>query len=430
MKNVLLFSLGLLCFSCHQQKKDNRIPGSAQQIDSAKTTIDTAFASFSEPIEKEEINFSSQKLERWSQMVKLSTGDSFPLLIPKGFHISVAYETGSRIRFMAMSPDGRLFVTDMKNLSDNKKGELLVFENWNEAEKKFLKKTVYLSNLHNPNQVGFYKGYLYVAETDKLSRYPYQPGSTTVLGKPEIIATFPDYGLGYKYGGWHLTRSIAFKDNKIYVSVGSSCNACIEKEPVRATIIQMNVDGSQPVIYAKGLRNSVGINFIGSELWVTSMGRDWIGDDRPNDLFQKIDSGGYYGWPFYYQYNKQVFEDTAFKDSAKPKELVKPAVAFMGLKAHSAPLGFAYLKNFDDPKLKNSVLICLHGPVVIKKPIGYSIVKAGQNDVYVDVISGFLTGKTNADKHGRPCDVMRKDEQSFYFTDDHKGVLYYVYKNK
>src|SRR5690606_16586934 len=116
---------------------------------------------------KENINFSSQKLGRWKQPVKLSNGDSFSLIIPKNFKVSVAFETKSRIRFLAMSPDKRLFVTDMKNLTDNKKGELLVFEDWNEKEKKFNKKSVYLSNLHNPNQAAFYKGYLYVAETDK-----------------------------------------------------------------------------------------------------------------------------------------------------------------------------------------------------------------------------------------------------------------------
>ena len=57
----------------------------------------------------------------------------------------------------------------------------------------------------------------------------------------KIIATFPDYGLDYKYGGWHLTRSLSFHNKKLFVSVGSSCNACIEKEDVRASIIEMDI---------------------------------------------------------------------------------------------------------------------------------------------------------------------------------------------
>ncbi len=430
MKNIPLFIIPLFLFSCNQNKDEKVISENKDSLTVTTIEKNTASITAEEPETKEDINFSSQKLERWKQPVILSTGDSFSLLIPKKFKVSVAFETNSRIRFLAMSPDNRLFVTDMKNLTDNKKGELLVFEDWNETEKKFNKKTVYLSNLHNPNQAAFYKGFLYVAETDKLSRYPYKAGSATVSGEPEILARFPDYGLGYKYGGWHLTRSLAFRKNKLYISVGSSCNACIEKEEVRATITQMNLDGTDPVIYARGLRNSVGIDFIGNELWTTGMGRDWIGDDRPDDLFQKIDSAGYYGWPYYYQVKNEIFEDDEFKDSTRPAFVTKPPQAYLALIAHSAPLGFEYLKNFNEPQLKNSVLICLHGPVVIKKPIGYSIIKAGANNVYVEVVSGFLTGKTSADKHGRPCDVLMKDENAFFFTDDYKGVLYYVYTEK
>lgn len=430
MKNIFVFIVSVFLLSCNQNKKQKISTENKDSLSEIKIVIDSAAISPAEPETKVEINFSSQKLERWKQPVKLSSGDSFSLIIPKDFKVSVAYETKSRIRFLAMSPDKRLFVTDMKNLTDNKKGELLVFEDWDESEKKFNKKTVYLGNLHNPNQAAFYNGYLYIAETDKLSRYPYKSGSATVSTAPEIIARFPDYGLGYKYGGWHLTRSLAFRKNKIYVSVGSSCNACVEKEEIRATVTQMNLDGSDPIIYARGLRNSVGINFIGNELWTTGMGRDWIGDDRPDDLFQKIDSAGYYGWPYYYQVKNEIFEDAQFKDSARPAYVTKPPLAYMAMIAHSAPLGFEYLKNFDEPQLKNSVLICLHGPVVIKKPIGYSIIKAGANNIYVEVVSGFLTGKAAADKHGRPCDILMKDEQSFFFTDDYKGVLYYVYKEK
>src|SRR5690606_20799832 len=129
----------------------------------------------------------------------------------------------------------------------------------------------------------------------------------------------------------------------------------------------------------------------------------------PEDLFQQIKPGGFYGWPYYYQYKRKIHFDDTFADSVVPQNLHEPALAFLGMKAHSAPLGFEYFKNFSNPHLKNSVLIALHGPVVIHKKIGYSIVKAGPNDVYVDVVSGFLTGKTAADKKGRPCDVLMKD---------------------
>jgi glucose/arabinose dehydrogenase len=112
-----------------------------------------------------------------------------------------------------------------------------------------------------------------------LSYYQYKAGDSKPSTPRTVIATFPDYGLSYKYGGWHLTRSISFHNNKLYVSVGSSCNACIEKEEIRATIIEMDPDGGNQGYYARGLRNGVGLKWIINQLWVTNMGRDGIGPD-------------------------------------------------------------------------------------------------------------------------------------------------------
>ena len=44
----------------------------------------------------------------------------------------------------------------------------------------------------------------------------------------------------------------------LYVSVGSTCNACSDPNPENATILRMNVDGSAREIFAKGLRNTIG----------------------------------------------------------------------------------------------------------------------------------------------------------------------------
>jgi glucose/arabinose dehydrogenase len=362
--------------------------------------------------------------------VHLQKGIDFDLNIPEGYNISVAAENLHRLRFMCKSPDGRLFATDMYNLDDNKKGKVYIFDNWDSTTHSFKKITTYIDNLHNPNQVAFYDGCIYVAETDQLSRYIYKAGDTTFTSLPEVIASFPDYGLSYKYGGWHLTRSIAFHNNKLYVSVGSSCNACIEKEEVRASIIEMDPDGSNKKIFARGLRNSVGIKWVGNTLWVTSMGRDLIGADKPEDLFQSVKRNGYYGWPFYYQYRNNIYRDDQFKDSVRAPWVKEPPVAFCGFKAHSAPLGFDYFKNFNDPLLNNSFLVALHGSTTVSRQRGNSIVKVIGGNKYTDVVTGFLSGKTEAGRHGRPCDVLMNDANSFFITDDKNGVLYYVWKER
>jgi glucose/arabinose dehydrogenase len=374
----------------------------------------------------------AQSIQLTEHTIQLKKHLSFRLKIPQGYRISVAAEGLARPRFFALSPDGRLFVTDMYNRTDNKKGRVLILDKWNDKEKRFENIITYLDNLHNPNQVAFYidndQQYIYVAETGKLSYYNYKPGDNKPSSPEKIVATFPDYGLDYKYGGWHLTRSISFHDKKLYVSVGSSCNACVEKEDVRATIIKMNIDGTDQHLYAKGLRNAVGTKWIGSELWVTSMGRDLIGPDKPEDLFLAIKENGYYGWPFYFQYKKQVYPDEQFKDSARASYVQKPAVAPWGFKAHSAPLGFDYFSDFKDPLLNNSFLVALHGSTSVWRQRGNAIVQMMPGGNYREIITGFLQGKTEDKRFGRPCDILKWNDSSFFVSDDKNGVIYYVWK--
>src|SRR5829696_6119500 len=163
--------------------------------------------------------------------ISLANGKSFELNLPEGFEISIAAQGLKRVRFMALSPDKRIFVTDMFNLTDNRLGVVYILDQFDPATHRFKKVTHYLSGLRNPNSVAFYTdrhgtNWFYLALTDRLVRYRYEAGKDTPFGEAQVLATFPDYGLAYKYGGWHLTRTVIAGGNKIYVAVGSSCNAC------------------------------------------------------------------------------------------------------------------------------------------------------------------------------------------------------------
>ena len=412
----------LISIACKDAAKQNQ--NTTENTSSKKDSISTDLSNG----EREVFNISPSTIKKDSIVINLANGINFKLAVPTGYKISIAAEGLKRLRFMAISPDGKLFCTDMYDKSDNKRGSVYIFDKWNDSTKKFELVSTYLDSLHNPNQVAFHNNFIYVTETEILVRYKYAAGDLQPKDTGEIIATFPDYGLSYKYGGWHLTRSIAFHNNKLYVSVGSSCNACLEKEEIRATITEMNADGTDKKIYARGLRNSVGIKWIGNELWVTTMGRDLIGPDKPEEQFLKVEKDGFYGWPFYFQYHNNMYEDVQFKDSVKPSFIKKPTVGFAGFKAHSAPLGFEYLKDFDDAYLRNSVLVCLHGSTTVGRQRGNSIVRVEGGNKYTEIISGFLAGKSEKERFGRPCDILMKDKSSFFFTDDHNGVLYYFYK--
>jgi glucose/arabinose dehydrogenase len=368
-------------------------------------------------------------------LTKGRSAGSFALNLPKDFAISVAVEGLKRVRFMAKSPDGRIFVTDMFNLTDNKQGVVYILDQFDPSTRSFKKVTTYLKNLRNPNSVAFYTDpqgvhWLYLALTDRLVRYRFTKGETAPTSAPELLATFPDYGLSYKYGGWHLTRTIAIGSNgKIYISVGSSCNACEEKEEVRASVIEMDPDGKNQKHFARGLRNAVGLRWIEGQLVATNMGSDHLGDDRPADTMYALQGGTNYGWPYCYQSGPNRFPDPKFNARSSKLNCRNVPVAYAAFAAHSSPLGFEYFDASSSGELRDSFLVGLHGSTKENLNRGYRVVRLrGRHARSVtpeNFIDGFLEGKKI---HGRPCDVLKVGNDSFLLTDDYAGVVYYVYK--
>lgn len=364
--------------------------------------------------------------------VALSNGKSFDLNLPEGFALSVAADGLKRVRFMAESPDGRVFVTDMYNLADNKRGAVYILEGFDPATKKFAKVTPYLTRLRNPNSVAFHTDshgthWLYLALTDSLLRYRYEPGDDKPRSTPEVLATFPDYGLNYKYGGWHLTRTIAFgPDGKLYVSVGSSCNACVEKEEVRASVLEMDEDGSNQRFYARGLRNAVGLRFVGGRLFATNMGADHLGKDKPADTMYSLREGTDYGWPYCYQSGARVFADPEFNPKGKKKACAKVPAAYAAFDAHSAPLGLEHFDAASAASLSDSFLVALHGSTNKSLGKGYKVVRVRAGGAAPEE---FITGFLRAGKvQGRPADIFAYGRDAFLLTDDHAGAVYYVYR--
>jgi glucose/arabinose dehydrogenase len=374
----------------------------------------------------------SQSQELTPRHITLNNEKSFTLSLPAGFDIAVAAQGLKRVRFMALSPDNRIFVTDMYNLTDNKHGVVYILDEFDPKTKRFRKVIQFMSGLRNPNSVAFYRDaggtdWFYLALTDRLVRYRYERGSTEPTGEPQVLATFPDYGLAYKYGGWHLTRTIAIgTNNKIYVSVGSSCNACEEKEDVRASIIEMDPDGKNQRHFARGLRNAVGLRWIDGQLVVTNMGADHLGLNRPEDTMGVIKDGTNYGWPYCFQSGTKMFVDPKLNPHRSKFNCKRTPALTIPLGAHTAPLGFEYFDASNSKELNRSFLIALHGSTNKRIGRGYKVVRVGPNKSRAeDFITGFLQ---NGVVNGRPCDIFRFGD-GFLLTDDKAGVIYYVFKH-
>ena len=362
--------------------------------------------------------------------ITLKNGKSFNLNLPAEFEIIPAAEGLKRVRFFAKAPDGRIFVTDMYNLADGTRGTVYILDGWNPQTGKFSKLIPYLTRLRNPNSVQFYRDtdgqdWFYLAETDKLTRRKFTKGETKPGDtNPQTLATFPDYGLSYKYGGWHLTRTIAFSPaGKLYVSVGSSCNVCVEKERVRASVIEMNPDGSGQREFARGLRNAVGLRAVGNFVFATNQGSDHLGLQKPDETFYALKEGTDYGWPYCHSSGGKIFSDPGFKRPAGCSGVPAPYAFFP---ARSSALGFDYFDDAGaDALIKDAFLVSLHGSTNKAIGHGYKIVIMRKGEKLQDFLTGFLqAGKVV----GRPCDILKLHANSFLFTDDFTGIVYLVRK--
>ncbi len=366
----------------------------------------------------------------------LANGKEITLSLPSEYEISIAAEGLKRVRFLAPTPDGRMFVTGLYTRADNSRGAISILDGFDTARGRFTKVTTYLDHLRNPNSIAFYaagdgKTWLYVALTDKLERFRFTSGATAPEGAPEVLAHYPDYGLNYKYGGWHLTRTLAFGTvagkARLFVTVGSSCNACREKEEIRATLTSMNPDGSDARIIGSGLRNAVGLRWVDGALYATNMGADHLGNDAPDDTMLRLSGNALsthndYGWPNCYFHEGRAFPDPEFVTGVDACS--KVGTPFGYFPAHSSPLGLEYLDaTFPDPQLKEHWLVALHGSGKKHLGRGYAVEQLKPGGKPETFLSGFLQAGV---VHGRPCDVMRFGKDALLVTDDYAGAIYLI----
>lgn len=278
-----------------------------------------------------------------------------------------------------------------------------------------------LTGLSRPHGLDLWNGWLYVAETYGVVRVRYDAAQRQTSGAPETVVS------GIPGGGNHWSRTLKFgPDGGMYVSVGSSCNVCIEDDPLRATLLRFEPDGTRREIYATGLRNTVGFDWRPGtrELYGTDNGRDLLGDDFPPCELNRIEKGGFYGWP-YANGNRVPDPDYGRGHEADIQRSIPPAHEF---RAHVAPLGMVFLKDAGLPQdYRGAALIALHGSWNRSKKQGYEVVSLhfGSNGRIAE--RPFMTGfNIDEDVIGRPVDVAEGPDGAIYVSDDYAGAIYRV----
>ena len=335
------------------------------------------------------------------------------LAVPRGFAVNTYAEGLQGARFMAVGPDGAIYLTLTRS------GRVVALPDANRDGRADRVVTV-AEGLDLPHGIAFHDGALYVAETGRVIRYPGYRGGRA--GRPEVV-------VGHlPAGGGHFTRTIAFgpRDGMLYVSVGSSCNICEERDRRRAAVSRYRADGSQGIVFARGLRNAVGLAFnpVNGELWATSNERDMLGDDLPpEEIVDVLVEGGDYGWP--YCYGNRV-PNPEYNDRARCAGTIPPALTDT---AHSAPLGCAFYTGSAFPaEYRNDYFVCYHGSWNRSRPTGYKVVRVRVQGGRPTAIEPFLTGflPHPGEPLGRPVDVVTAPDGSLLVSDDFGGRIFRV----
>lgn len=343
---------------------------------------------------------------------------NFPLDLPPGFSIEIFAKDLPGARVMVFDRLGNMWV------SRTREGAITLLQIGDNGRVE--SQSDIFNNLNRPHGLALDPNngtMLYFAEEDKISRVPLY----TDAG-PEKIIDLPE-------GGNHFTRTLDFgPDDRLYVSIGSTCNVCFEKDERRAAIYTLNRDGSNFKQFAWGLRNAVFFtwSFVDARMWVTEMGRDLLGDNIPPDEINIVKEGGNYGWPECY--GKNIFDTDFHTDDHEHirAHCTEPfeTGSFIDIQAHSSPLGLAFIPKEGWPEeYWYDLIVVYHGSWNRTEPTGYKLVrmkldKFGNYTGTEDFISGWLTD--GGDTLGRPVDVLVQPGGVMYVSDDRAGIIYKV----
>jgi glucose/arabinose dehydrogenase len=314
--------------------------------------------------------------------------------------------------------------TDRPEKSANR---ITLFRDTDNDGKLDLRET-FLTGLNMPEGMLLLGNWFYVGNTDSVMRYPYSAGQTKIDGKGQKILDLP--------AGGHHTRTLSADPSgkKIYVAIGSASNVDEEngweKDQRRAGIVEINPDGSGMRIFARGLRNPVGMDWEPKTktLWTVVNERDLLGDDLVPDYLTSVKDGAFYGWP--YSYFGQI-EDPR-KKGQRPDLVAKAIKPDYALGSHTASLGLAFYNGKAFPeRYQGGAFIGMHGSWNRSNFVGYKVAfvrfdngkPAGPLE---DFLTGFIADEKTSDVYGRPVGVTVLADGSLLVADDWGGKIWRV----
>ena len=334
------------------------------------------------------------------------------LKVPPGFKIELWASGMANARSMTESPSGTIFVGT--RFPGN------VYAVVNKDGKREVKTIA--KGLHRPNGVAFVNGSLYVAELSRIIRFD---NIEQNLDSPPIPVVVFDALPKDEPHGWKYLK-LSPDGQYLYFQIGTPANIVVPPS-THATINRLNLKTNTIETVATGVRNSVGMDFQPGtkDLWFTNMGRDWAGEDLPNDTLNRLvrPKGMNFGYPHCHQGD---WLDPEFGKGRSCDEFDKPVLK---LGAHVSPLGMRFYTGSQFPaEYKGNIFIAEYGSWNRSKKVGYQVVRvvldAKNNPVKLEpFVTGWLQGE---EYWGRPADVQVIKDGSLLISDGEAGAIYRV----
>ena len=336
--------------------------------------------------------------------------------VPAGYRANLFAEGLDHARWLAVAPTGEVF------LAEPRAGKVTLLID-SDGDGRADKRTVFARGHETPHGLAVHGGFLYVADLDGIWRYTWRPGQERAAERGRRLT--PEGAFGDTGGHWTRNIAIAPDGKRIYVAIGSEGN--IEEEPdPRATIKRFAIDGSGGAVFARGLRNPVGIAFHPDTgaLYAAVNERDGLGDGLVPDYFTQVTEGGFYGWPYaYIGPNPQP----GFADRRPDlvRQAVVPDVLFQ---SHSAPMALLFAKGGNFPAdWQDDAFVAFRGSWNAAVPTGYKVVRVPFErgrplGWYENLVTGFRLdppdAKATAQIWGRPVGLALAKDGSLLIAVD------------
>ena len=361
--------------------------------------------------------------------------------VPAGFKIALFAEGLSGPRQLRVAPNGDIFI------AETRAGRLRVLRPA-EGNAKPSAEEIFATGLHQPFGIAFYPAgdnpqWVYVADTDRVLRFPYKSGDLKAAAKPEIVVAELPHGYG------HSTRDIAFTgdDKRMLISVGSASNdaegtasppegwigshplgASWGSENNRADVLVFDPDGKNPAVFATGIRNCVGlaVHPKSGEAYCSTNERDGFGDNLVPDYITRVREGAFYGWPWYYIGNHEDPRHAGQRPDLKGKVTVPDVL----LQAHSASLGLTFYNGNAFPgEYVGDGFAAEHGSWNRSRRTGYKVIRIRLKDgvptgEYEDFVTGFVINDN--DVWGRPVGVAVAHDGALLVSEDGNGTIWRI----